>query len=453
MEQAAALVNSAREAAKLGTRQRAWLLTEAANEPFFALVQRFIFSAYFTNHLASNALQGAQLWSMAFGTAGILTALLAPAAGAAADATGQRRGFVRMLTVLCSLACASLWFARPGTPLVLPLCAVVIAAVGLELIIALTNAELSDLAEEREIGFLSGLNFAVGQGAAVIALGVAAYLSSMQSTGENAYWVERSAGPIAGAALVLLLLPYLLGRTDAPSRRINAAALRSSRRVLLAALRDALANRNMRLLILARAVGADGLSIVFAFGAILAGSILGWKGRELALFGIVVTTFGALGGLLAGLVDRRLGSKSTVLLAFALCGAGTIGIVGSGIDRVTFIPWSSAEIALKLSAPELAYVASACIVALSAGPCFGGMRTLMAKIAPSDRMGVFFGLYSLVGKATYFVGPLTFTLMLSLVQDGQLALCIVYVFLFVGVACIWSLREERMGGGAREPLG
>jgi UMF1 family MFS transporter len=429
--------------AKLASRQRAWLLTEAANEPFFALIQRFIFSAYFANQLASDAVAGAQMWSLGLGLAGILTAVLAPMAGAAADATGQRRAFVRTLTLLCALACASLWFARPGMPLLLPLCAVVIAAVGMELIIALTNAELSSLGDERELGFLSGLNFAVGQGAAVVALAAVAYLSSLRSV-EDAFWVERSVGPIAGAALVLLLLPYLLSRSDVPVRQMSTDALRESRRLLLGALRDALLNRNMRLLIIGRAIGADGLSIVFAFGAILAGSIFQWRGAELAMFGIVVTTFGALGGLLAGWFDRRFGSKATVQLAFALCGVGTAGIVGSGADRVLFVPWSDADVLFGLSAPQLAYVASACIAALSGGPCFGGMRTLVAKIAPTERMGVFFGLFSLVGKATYFLGPVAFSLMLSLVEDRRLALGIVYVFLLVGVACFWSLRVERM---------
>lgn len=422
----------------------AWLLTEAANEPFFALIQRFVFASYFANVLMGGSQRGAALWGYGLAAAGLLTGVLAPLCGAYADATGLRKPLVRVLALVSAAACASLWFAAPGVSPLPVLAAFVIAAVGLELIVALTNADLSDLAPEHKVGRLSALNFAVGQAAAVVALLVVAGLPAIEELGGVSF-VERIVGPLAAVAMLVLLAPYMLtGSSRARPEGVRGAGFGVSTALLWSAIRRAWRDRNMRFLLIARGIGADGMSIVFAFGAILGGSVLGWRGVQIAIFGLLVTTVAALGGLLAGWLDRRLGSRGVVLAAFGLCAIGALGIIGAGPERVLFLTVDSADVVLGLSPPEIGYGLSACIAALSAGPCFGGMRTLVAKIAPRDQMGVYFGLYSVVGKATYFLGPLTFGLVLSFVGDRQAALSVAYVFMLVGVVSVLALREIRM---------
>ena len=57
-----------------------WSLTEAANEPYFNLVQRYVFAPYFTGAMAVGAGQGegAAVWGFALGAAGLAIAVLAP---------------------------------------------------------------------------------------------------------------------------------------------------------------------------------------------------------------------------------------------------------------------------------------------------------------------------------------------------------------------------------------
>ena len=67
----------------LNRQEVAWSLTEAANEPYFNLVQRYVFAPYFAGRLAATPAEGASLWGYALGAAGLGVAVVAPTLGAA----------------------------------------------------------------------------------------------------------------------------------------------------------------------------------------------------------------------------------------------------------------------------------------------------------------------------------------------------------------------------------
>lgn len=59
-------------------------------------------------------------------------------------------------------------------------------------------------------------------------------------------------------------------------------------------------------------------------------------------------------------------------------------------------------------------------------------------------MTSYFGLYSLVGKATFFLGPLSYAAASRALDDSQLALGVCFIFLAVGVVAFLNVREERI---------
>ncbi|MGH2602003.1 MAG: MFS transporter, partial [Dehalococcoidia bacterium] len=93
-----------------------WALYDWANSAFTTLVVTFIYSTYFTQAMAPDEVTGTEWWSRAVGVSAILTAVLSPILGAAADRAGARKRFLGAATALCVVATTLLAFVPPSLP-------------------------------------------------------------------------------------------------------------------------------------------------------------------------------------------------------------------------------------------------------------------------------------------------------------------------------------------------
>jgi len=436
-----------REDAPKGTAaQVAWTLTEAANEPFFTLIRSYVFSAYFVGTLALTKGDGQAAWGLVQGVGGLLVAVLAPALGAFADTAGPRKPWIAAFAALSVTTCAGLWFAVPGTPLWQVSLAVLAATVAVEIMLVFTNACLPSIAGPRRTGLLSGATFGFGQLAGIGALLLVVYLSDnpLSAFAGEPNAVDRAAGPIAAAAIVLFLLPLFLLMPDEPRRATARADLaREGLGTLWRTLRSAAAERNMRLFMIGRAFGTDGMTTIFAFGGILAADAFGWRAGQLATFGIVVTACAAAGGFVGGLIDARIGSRRALVGGLVTIGVGAAGLLTTDATHLFAVAVAPSDGPAFTSPQELGFVASAIVIALGAGPVHGAMRGLMARIAPLERMTAYFGVYALVGKATNFIGPLVVGAVAASVGSLRLGLTCAFVFLAIGIWAFSKVREER----------
>lgn len=426
--------------------EAAWSLTEAANEPFFTLVQRYVFPPFFVGTLAASAgpAGGAALWGYATAVAGLIVALVAPMMGALADGLGRRRPFLIGLAGLAFLASAALWFAEPGRPLFAVALVAALALAAYELLAVATNSFLPVVVRRGWFGALSGLAFAFGQLAGIAALLLVIALAEQPPAfiAGVPNGVDRLAGPMAAIAMLVFLAPGLLLFRDppavAPERPLRRAAAE-----LAGTIRHAWRDRALRYFYLGRMIGGDGLALIFAFGAVLAGQSFGWTAATLASFGIGITLASAAGGLVSAAIDRHLGPRRTVILGFALVLLGLIGILGAGPESLFGRPTAPVGAAPFATPQEWMFVGSAVLVALGAGPAIAGMRALMASIAPPDRVSASFGLYAFVGKATNFVGPLLLGLVVSASGSLRLGLGVALLFLLAGIACFLRMPAEK----------
>lgn len=386
----------------------AWTLTEAANEPFFTLVQRYVFSVYFVTHLAVGA-DGASLWGYMQAAAGLMVAVLAPVLGSVADAGGRRKPWVIALGLIAGCACASLWWVQPGTSIAVAVVAVLASSVAVEVMLVFTNAYLPQVARPDRTGVLSGLTLAFGQLAGIAALGCIIMLSDNLPAHLKGipFAVDRLSGPLSALAIVLFLTPLLLFVPDNMRQAMTARkAVHAGVGVLRATLRSAIASPNMRRFLIGRAIGTDGLTLVFAFGGVLAAQNFGWNTGTLASFGMLVTIVSAASGFFGAWLDSHFGGRWTICTGMVLVAIGTTGLLLCDATRAWGVPTGIGLSAPFASPQEQGFVVAAFLIAIGAGPAIASMRGMMSRIAPLDRMTGYFGLYALVGKATNFIGPL-----------------------------------------------
>ena len=106
-----------------------WMLFDWAAQPYYTLVQTFLFAPYFANAVVENsacgsliaegserAACGQSLWGYAAAVAGLLIAIVSPFLGALADGRGRRKPWMAGLAMTFLAGLSTLWLATPGAP-------------------------------------------------------------------------------------------------------------------------------------------------------------------------------------------------------------------------------------------------------------------------------------------------------------------------------------------------
>ncbi|WP_431271457.1 MFS transporter [Dankookia sp. P2] len=173
--------------------------------------------------------------------------------------------------------------------------------------------------------------------------------------------------------------------------------------------------------LVARLFYTDGLNTLFAFGAIHAAGVFGMGFEEILLFGIALNLTAGLGAAGFGLVEDRLGSKRTVMLALA-----ALVMLGSG---------------LLVAEGKTQFWALALLLGVFIGPSQAASRTLMARLAPPGEAAAHFGLFALSGRVTGFLGPAVLAAVTAATGSQRAGMATVVVFLAVGAALLAGVRE------------
>ena len=434
-----------------------WVCFDWAVIPCFGLINIFIFAPYFTQRVVGNAVRGQVLWGYTQATAGLLIALVSPFLGAISDAMGPRKPWIGFFGILAAVAMTGLWGAHPGAthgiaPIIL---SVVVLSIGIEYMVVFHNAMLPSLVEERKLGTWSGLSFAIGYIGTIVALLIAKQLFSGDMTAFSALGLtpadkERAVGPLMAAWLTVFILPLFFLAPDRESRNIKyRAAVREGVGRLLTTIRRTSHYKNVWLYFIARMIFYDGLLAVFIFSGVFAAGLFGWRTPQLAVLGIALFAAAAIGAIVGGVLDDRIGSKNTLFLSVAGVAVATVGLLSIEPTRILF--WSVASSAKTATAgsslfPTLAekvYVAIAAVSGFFTGPALASSRTMVARLAPRNLMTQFFGLFSLMGRATAFLAPLAIGLVTAYSGSQRLGFSVVLIFMFVGLCLLAFVHEER----------
>ena len=82
------------------------------------------------------------------------------------------------------------------------------------------------------------------------------------------------------------------------------------------------------------------------------------------------------------------------------------------------------------------YVALGCLIGLAAGPLQASSRTLLARLAPAEQVGQFFGLFALSGKLTSFMGPFAVGVVTAVTLSQREGISVLIGFFLVGLLLI-----------------
>lgn len=422
------------------SRIAAWALWDCGATGMSAIVTTFVFSVYLTNSVGVHVVgQPSPLsWlGRALALAGFVVAVLAPVTGVLVQAPLRRRATLTMLTLAAAALTAAMSLIRPDPSYLFAGLALLAAtAACLDLATVPYNAMLRQLSTPQTSGRISGFGSAAGYFGSVLLLLVvflgfgagprSGLLGIPADDGQN----TRAAMLLTAAWLVAFAAPLLftahrIGPADAgPVERIGLVG--AYRKVWADLTAEWRRDRNLVYYLISSAVFRDGLTGVFAFGAVLGASVYGLSQADVLLFGAVACVVAATGAVVGGHADDRVGSKPVIVTS--LTAMLVIGLV-----------------LLLLSGP-LAFWVCGLLLCLFVGPTQSSARTMLLRMCPHGREGVAFGLYTMTGRAATFLAPWMFFTFVDVFGADRAGLAGLLVVLGAGLfAVLWVRSPEPVG--------
>ncbi|NLU63095.1 MFS transporter [Rhodococcus sp. HNM0563] len=382
----------------------AWGLWDWGSAAFNAVILTFVFSVYLTDAVGDD-LPGsisASTWlGWALGIAGFAIAVLAPVSGQKYDASGRRKRSLGVLTFATVALMAAMFFVRDDHHFLwLGLVLLGAGSVIFELANVPYNAMLSQVSTEKNIGRVSGFGWSMGYFGGIVLL-LLCYTGFIAGDGDTRGFLSITTGDGLNIRLVALLaavwfavfaLPVLFAVPEKPHQRSDddrRVGFVESYRVLWNDLKE-LWNEDRRTVwyLGASALFRDGLAGVFTFGAVLAVTVYEISAADVLLFGVAANVVSAVGALVAGRVDDRVGPKAVIVASLA-----SMIVVGG--------------VLLVVSGPLMFWVFGL-LLCLFVGPAQSSARTFLVRITPAGREGQMFGLYATTGRAVSFLAPTLF---------------------------------------------
>ena len=407
-----------------------WCLYDWANSAFPTVITTFVFSAYFTKAIAADEISGTAQWGIAISLSGLFVALLSPFLGAIADHGGRRKPWMFVLTLLCVVASALLWLARPETNfIILALSLVALANFAFEMAMVFYNAMLPDLVPRQHIGRLSGWGWGLGYAGGLVCLGLTLVLLVQAETpifglDKESFEHIRATGPMVAIWMAVFAAPFFLWTPDRPDQGISfAAALKRGIATLIDTFRRVREHSQIVRFLIARMMYTEGLNTLFTFGGIYAAGTFGMEFDELILFGIALNVTAGLGAVAFAWVDDRIGPKRTILIAvtgLTVLGAVLLFVEGKALFWTFALP-----------------------LGIFVGPAQAASRTMMARLAPPRMMTEMFGLYALSGKATAFLGPAWLAWMTVVFASQRAGMAVIMVFFLLGLVLLMGVADKR----------
>lgn len=415
----------------------AWGFWDWGSSAFHAVILTFVFSVYLTDKVGDDLPGGvsASAWlGWALGIGGLVVALTAPISGQRFDATAKRKRSLAVLTALNIVSMALLFFVHDDyRDLWFGLLLLALGSAFFELANVPYNAMLRQVSTPATVGRVSGFGWAMGYFGGIFLL-LVCYFGFIAGDGDNRGLLGvptddglniRLVAVLAAAWFAAFAVPVLIAVPELPRTDADPGAARAgffaSYRVLWRDLRELWHDdRRTVYFLAASAVFRDGLAGVFTFGAVLAVRVYGLADADVLLFGIAANVVAALGAIVAGRFDDRLGPKIIIVVSLAsmlVCGLAL----------------------LLVSGPVMFWIFGL-LLTIFVGPAQAAARSFLTRLSPPGREGQLFGLYTTTGRAVSFLAPMLFGLFVAVFDADRAGIIGLLVVLAIGLLVLLPVR-------------
>ncbi|MFP7366183.1 MFS transporter [Corynebacterium callunae] len=412
-----------------------WAFWDWGSASFNAVLVTFIFSVYLTESVGATLPAGSNatsLYSGAVAIAGVIVALVAPVMGRRSDIRGTRRKSLRLWTLVTIFLMFCLFAVKNTDPNYFWLGVLLMALgnIAFEFAEVQYYAQLGQISNRNNVGRISGFGWSMGYFGGIILL-LACYFGFVAGEGETRGLLNlpeaegfniRMVALFAALWFLVSAIPALLRVPEIPAQ-VEAQAQPKG---IIAAYADLFQqikqlwkrDLNSVFFLIAAAVFRDGLAGVFTFGAILAVSVYGLSAGDVLLFGVAANVISALGAILGGFLDDKIGPKPI--------------IIGSLLLMII-----DAVVLYFVSGPVNFWIFGLILCAF-VGPAQSASRSFLTRLSPDGQEGQLFGLYATAGRAVSWISPALFGIFVALSGTDRTGVLAIALVLLLGmVLLLW----------------
>jgi len=410
----------------------AWALYDFANSGYTTVVMTTIFSAYFVGMVAGGpggfpSGTATLIWTLAVGSANLIVLVTAPVVGAIADFRAAKKRFLLITTIGCVAATAMLALVGPGD-VVLGVALVIISVIMFASGENLIAAFLPEIVPIRKMGRMSGYGWSLGYLGGLLTLGLClAYIAwaGRQGHGEHQFvpvTLFITAGVFALAATPTFV--WLRERATPSSVPGGMSYVHTGIQRVRHTLAEAARLPDLFRFLTALAVYQSGVSTVVVLSAVYAREVMGFDSQTLVILIMVVNVTAAVGALLFGNMQDRIGAVPALTM--------------------TLLIWSGAIILIAVADEPADIWFAGNLIGLAIGGSQAVGRALIGQFTPVARTAEFFGLWGMVNRLAAIAGPLSYGL-ISYWSGGdhRLAIMSTLFFFIIGLVLLFRVDEQR----------
>jgi UMF1 family MFS transporter len=451
--------------------QRGWYFYDWANSPFYSSVTT-VFGALYMSSVAAadakanvalngptpcvgsdgveNKLQNCDisllglhfpagsLWGYLLSAATVIQVLVLPIVGAIADRSQSKKLILGSFAMLGAVASALMFFVA-GSNWQLGVVLFMLANVGYGASLIVYYSFLPDIAEPDERDAVSARGWAFGYlgGGLALALQLALYLSH-DSLGMSQSLAVRICFLSSGIwwALFTIIPLRRLHQHQAPhGREKGVAAVTAGFAELKETLKAAKAYPLTLAFLGSYLIFTDGINTVVTVSAQYGKDELKFADEVLIVTILVIQFVAYFGGVLHGMVAKRIGAKKTILGSLAVW----VLVIGSAF----FIE----------AGQQLQFYAVAVGIGLVLGGTNALSRSLYSQMIPVGKEAQYYSLYTVGERGTSWLGPLLFAGIGQATGSFRLAIIALTVFFIAGFVLTWMVPVRRAieAAGNRPP--
>jgi UMF1 family MFS transporter len=402
-----------------------FMMFDFANSSYTTVIITAVFNAYFVRAVVNEANRGELLWAISLSISYFLVMIFGPVCGAMADQTGRKKRFLFVTYLLCVIFTALLFFVKPGYVL-MAMVFVILSNVGYSASENFVSSFLPDIAEEKEMGRISGYAWSFGYVGGILSLVICLLIISFyKPAGNETLPIRLSALVTAlffGAAAIPTFLWVRERRRDATSDRGD-GYFRTAFHRLGATWRNVGKFKELAKFLIALFFFYAGIMVVISFASIYAQKELGFTPSMTVLLIIVVNVTAIIGAFLFGLLGDRIGLKRTV--------------------TITLIIWVVTVIVAYFIHTQKLFWIVANLAGIAMGASQSSARALVGLFSPKSKSAEFFGFWGFAGKFSAILGILSFGLLSYLFSSNRLAILSTILYFIVGLVILLFVNEKR----------
>lgn len=363
----------------------AWYLYDFGNSAYAAVVLLAVYSAYFQDRVVGGA-EGSRLWGISVGIAMLVVAVSSPVLGAIADFAGSKKRFLFFFTTVACVFTGMLFFVGEGN-IFLGMLFFILAEIGYRSAQVFYNGLLPEIADDADMGRVSGYGWAIGSAGGIVCLFIVLPLIVLIG-GTLIVRISLVITAVFFAVSAIPIFRWLPERAQSQPLPPNETYLSIGFKRLWATAKKARHFREFLKFMGAFIVFNDGILMALNFSAIIGQVMFDMEQEQLITFVIVVQVTSVIGAYVFGVLADRWSSKSSLVVSLLI-------MIGAVITLY-----------FTQSATGFYLVGAAAGFALTGTQSVS--RTMIGQLSPPGHSAEFYGLYAVAGRASSFIGPAVF---------------------------------------------